>query len=146
MDDDEMIEVLRAVLASEAAPPQVIEAAVAAGAWTRLDHELAVLVADSADDAVPAGVRGSGADVRQLTYVADDLTIECEVAPDALRGQAVPAGDGLRVELVGPDGTGRPVQLRPDGSFLVRPAPAGPVGIRCHRPGHPSTLTPWLLP
>jgi hypothetical protein len=150
MDDDETLEVLRRSLADGAPdgdlPAAVLTAAEAAGGWARLDDELAVLVADSADEPVAAGVRGSAVDARQLTWVAGDLTVECELVPDGLVGQAVPAEDGLSVELVGPDGSVRPLELRPDGSFLVRPAPDGPVGIRCHRPGRPSTLTPWLLP
>lgn len=150
MDDDEMIEVLRLSLADGAAdgevPAAVLTAAETAGAWTRMDDELAVLIADSADEPAPAGVRGGAAGARQLTWVVDDLTVECELGPDGLVGQAVPAPNGLRLELVGPDGSGRPLELRPDGSFLVRPAPDGPVGIRCHRPGRPSTLIPWLLP
>jgi hypothetical protein len=149
MDDDETLKLLRAALAGadDRQPPvPVLAAAVAAGTWTRLDEQLATLVADSADGMASAGMRGSGADVRALTYTADGLTIECELAPDALLGQAVPVQPGITVELVWPDGTGRPLPLQPDGSFHVRPAPAGPVGIRCRRPGRPDALTPWLLP
>jgi hypothetical protein len=150
MDDDETLKLLRAALAGadDRQPPvPVLAAAVAAGTWTRLDEQLATLVADSADSAMTsAGMRGSGADVRALTYTTDGLTIECELAPDALLGQAVPVQPGITVELVWPDGTGRPLPLQPDGSFHVRPAPAGPVGIRCRRPGRPDALTPWLLP
>jgi hypothetical protein len=149
MDDDETLKLLRAALAGaddRQPPAPVLAAAVAAATWTRLDEQLATLVADSADDMASAGMRGSGADVRALTYTADGLTIECELAPDALLGQAVPVQPGITVELVWPDGTGRPLPLQPDGSFHVRPAPVGPIGIRCRRPGRPDALTPWLLP
>lgn len=150
MDDAEMLKVLRTALADsaqdEAPPARVVDAAVAAGGWTRLDGELAALVADSADEAVPAGVRGGAAEVRQLTYRSGELSIECELGPDTLIGQVLPAPAGTTVELVTPDGTGRPVGLRPDGGFLISPVPDGPVGLRCRRPGRPATVTPWLLP
>ena len=149
MDNDEIIEVLRSALTDrvqdEAPPNRVLAAAVAAGRWTRLDAQVAELVADSADDLVPTGARGEG-ELRQLTYAAGGLTIECELAADALRGQMVPATPGTSVELVEPDGTSQAILLRPDGSFAVRPAPEGPVGIRCRRPDHPDVLTPWLVP
>jgi len=56
----------------------------------------------------------------------------------------VPAS-GLRLELVRPDGQSRPLEVDPEGRFLLQPPPTGPVGIRCTRPGRQAVLTPWLL-
>jgi hypothetical protein len=150
MDDHEILKLLREALspatpeAGEEPPAHVIEAAFAAGGWTRLDHELAELVADSADRLATAGVRAGPTDLRQLTYSMEDLTIECELGAGALLGQVVPAA-GLRLELVEPDGESRPLEMDEAGRFLLQPPPAGPVGIRCIRPGRQAVLTPWLL-
>lgn len=150
MDDHEILRLLREALSpagpatDENPPAQVVEAALAAGDWTRLDYELAALVADSADSTAAAGVRAATADLRLLTYAWEDLTIECELGAGALLGQVVPAS-GLRLELVTPDGESRPMEIDAEGRFLVQPLPAGPVGIRCIRAGRQAVLTPWLL-
>jgi hypothetical protein len=150
MDDHEILKLLREALspaaqeAGEKPPAHVTEAAYAAGDWTRLDYELAMLLADSADSVGAAGVRAAPTDLRQLTYSLDDLTIECELGPDALLGQVVPAS-GLRLELVTPDGESRPLDVDAEGRFLVQPPPTGPVGVRCTRAGRQAVLTPWLL-
>jgi hypothetical protein len=150
MDDREILKVLCDALSpvrsseDEDPPPQVLDAAYAAGDWLLMDDRLAELVLDSADSLVTPGVRGSPGETRQLTYRLDDLTIECELAPDALLGQVVPVA-GVAVELVGPEGPSRAVDQDADGRFLVRPRPRGPVGIRCTRPDRPRVMTPWLL-
>lgn len=150
MDDHEILRVLREALSPAAPgatgypPAQAVQAAVAAGGWTRLDYELAALMADSADSVATAGVRSGPAELRQLTYLLEDLTIECELGPDALLGQVVPAAE-LRLELVTPDGGSRSLDVDADGRFMLRPPPTGPVGIRCTRAGRQTVLTPWLL-
>jgi hypothetical protein len=150
MDDHEVLKLLREALSSaepatdEDPPGQVVEAALAAGHWARLDYELAELVADSADSAATAGVRAATADLHQLSYAWENLTIECELGGGALLGQVVPAL-GSRLELVTPDGESRPIEIDEEGRFLLRPLPAGPVGIRCTRAGRQTVLTPWLL-
>lgn len=142
MDDDELLIVLRAALAAEAqATPRSIEAAEAAFEWLRVDDELAELVADSADQPALAGLRGSMH--RQLTYRFDDLLIDCEVGPDALLGQLIPAGPA-RIELWSADGQHRALELDDGGRFVAEPPPAGPVSIRCARAGR-TVVTPWLL-
>jgi hypothetical protein len=156
MDDDETMKILRnslrAAPASHAGTvPSVraIEDAVSAGQWIRMDDELAELVADSADDPVPVGVRGPAAAARMLTYRLDDLTLECEVAADALWGQAVwsqgAPGPRVRLELVTPDGAARSMDVDDEGRFLLQRVPPGPVGIRCTRDGRPRAMTPWFL-
>jgi hypothetical protein len=152
MDDDEIMNILREALSplpetakTDAPPAHVVGAALAAGDWLRLDHELAELVADSTDRAAASEVRGAAdSEFRQLTYRFDDLTIDCELTPEALRGQAAPA-ERLRLELVAPDGRSTLLDVGLDGRFLVQPPPVGPVGIRCVRPGRPRAMTPWFL-
>jgi hypothetical protein len=147
MDDHEILELLREALSpeiDEEPPASVLDAAFAAGGWARLDYELAELVADSADSVAAAGVRAAPADLRLLTYSLEDLTIECELGAEALLGQVVPAS-GSRLELVTPDGRSRPLEVDPQGRFLLQPPPTGPVGIRCTRPGRQVALTPWML-
>ena len=155
MDDHEILNVLREALshddagAAEYPPASAVEAAVAAGRWTRLDYELAALT-DSAESGEPvagvraAGVRADPVELRHLTYSLEDLTIVCELGPSGLAGLVVPA-TGLRLELVMPNGSSRQLDLDVDGRFLLDPPPAGPVGIRCTRPGRQAVLTPWLL-
>jgi len=149
MDEHEILKLLREALspaaleADEEPPASVIEAALAAGEWVLPDYELAELVADSADSAA-AGVRAAPADLRLLTYSLEDLTIECELGAGGLLGQVVPASGSL-LELITPDGRSRPLEVDPQGRFLLQPPPTGPVGIRCTRPGRQVALTPWLL-
>ena len=150
MDDREILEVLRDAVSpvrssgSEDPPPQVLEAAYAAGDWLLIDDRLAELVIDSADGLVAPGMRGSAAETRQLAYQLDDLRVECELTPEALFGQVVPPA-GVLVELVGPAGSERGIDLDAEGRFFVRPRPRGPVSIRCTRAGRPRVMTPWIL-
>jgi len=149
MDDHEMMVILREALSpgppgGEDPPDRVLEAAYAAGSWILLDAQLAELVVDTADARAVMGVRAPLADPHQLTYRLHDLTVECELDADALLGEVTPA-QALRLELVRPDGTHRPVDLDADGRFLVRPRPRGPVAILCTRAGGPAIVTPWFL-
>jgi hypothetical protein len=149
MDDHETMEILREALSpgpsgDEDPPDRVVEGAYAAGSWVVLDAQLAELVADSAHTRAAMGVRAPLADPHQMTYRLHDLTVECELDADALLGEVTPA-QVLRLELVQPDGTHRPVDLDADGRFLVRPRPRGPVAIRCTRTGGPAIVTPWFL-
>ena len=149
-EDQEMLKVLREAMSpdpsgeEEDPPARALDAAYAAGEWVRLDEELAELVADSAEMAAPLGVRASQAYSRQLTFQLEDLTLECELDADALLGQVASARD-LRLEVVWPDGSRRPIDLDADGRFLVRPRPRGPVAIRCTGPAGPAIVTPWFL-
>jgi hypothetical protein len=144
MDDDELMIVLREVLAEddEAISPSVIEDGESAFRWLRFDEELAELVFDSAETGALAGVRGGVQ--RQLTYRFDDLLIDCDIRPGALLGQLIPAMPA-RIELWSAGGARRPLDLDDEGRFAARPAVSGPISIRCSRPGQRDIVTPWLL-
>ena len=149
MDDHEIMMILREALSlgppeDEDPPDRVLEAAYAAGNWVLLDAQLAELVAEPAGTRAAPGVRATLADPHQLTYRLHDLTVECESDADALLGMVTPA-QALRLELVRPDGTHRPVDLDADGRFLVRPRPRGPVALRCTRAAGPAVVTPWFV-
>ena len=84
-----------AVLAARAVPPQFRVAARAAYDWRTLDAELATLTRDCAT--VPWTRRTGREDVaelRDLTFVAADLTVEVELGAERLLGQVVPPGPG----------------------------------------------------
>ena len=143
MDDDELMIVLRSVLApGEAVTRRSIESAESAFQWLRTEDDLAELVFDSVDAEPLAGVRGVLQ--RQLTYRFDDLQIDCEVSHDALLGQVIPAVPA-RVELWSADGVRQALDLDHEGRFMAEPTPVGPITIRCSREGHHDVVTPWLL-
>jgi len=154
MDDDEMLKLLQEALADgggdDEVPAAVVAAAVAAGGWARLDDELAVLVADSADEPVSTGVRGrESGGYRLLTYELDDCTLDCELMPDGLLGQVTTTGtvtlSAVTLSAVTPDGRDQPLPLDRDGRFLLRPLPGPTFALRCTRAGRGAALTPWVL-
>jgi hypothetical protein len=143
MDDDELMVVLRDVLApGEEVSQRSITSAESAFQWLRIEDDLADLVFDSVDAGSLAGVRG--ARQRQLTYRFDDLQIDCEVGHDALLGQLIPAVPA-RVELWSAGGVRQALDLDHEGRFMAEPTPVGPITIRCSREGHHDVVTPWLL-
>ncbi|HEV7658144.1 MAG TPA: hypothetical protein VGP36_25885 [Mycobacteriales bacterium] len=144
MDDDEILTFLRSALTDEdeQPPERVVEAAVAAGDWVRLDGELAVLVADSADEPALAGIRG-GTTARELSWALGELAVDCELQAGELRGQVRPAA-GVTLSVLTPRGPAADVPVDPDGRFLLRP-PGPTFALRCTRPGHPPAHTPWVL-
>ncbi|HYY12054.1 MAG TPA: hypothetical protein VE781_14045, partial [Kineosporiaceae bacterium] len=96
-----------------------------------VDGELADLVADSALEATPAGVRASAGSPRLLSFTAVDADIDVQVVQSAsgydLVGQVAPAGPAaVRLEA---DRTGQdPVEATADdlGRFAVAVPTAGP--------------------
>ncbi len=104
LDDEELLGLLSSALegfefdeADDPVPPGVDENSKWLHTFTQLDAELAELVSDSATSR-PVGVRGSGGS-RRITYAADDVEIEIEVAAIgqgnlAISGQVLPSMDG----------------------------------------------------
>ena len=123
-------------------PRHVVAAAGASLGWRALDTQLARLVADSLETA--GTVRGGA--VWLLTFEADELTLEVEVARsgDRLRiiGQVVPPRSALlRAEQ--PGGT---TETAADelGRFAIPDLPTGPTRFTCTAPGVAAT-TEWTL-
>src|SRR3954471_23967016 len=110
--DDELFDRLAATLrGAEESPAHVVELARASFGLHRLDAELAELaelVADSALDRTPAGLRDGGHSPRMLTFEAGDAEIEVQVTvagPAGWQGvgQVVPpAPAAVRVEPADP--------------------------------------------
>lgn len=115
-------------------PLAVVDLARASLTWRDPDAALADLVADSLADAGMVRTRGS-AGPRLLTFQADDLTIEVEVAEDdgscRLLGQLVPPS---RADVLVRWAAGH-TETRADeiGRFMVSGIPSGPVSISCTR-------------
>lgn len=132
-DDDELLTVLDSALhAALDVPADFIEVGMAAYAWHNIDAELAALTYDSAraaSDAI-ALTRAEPATLRALTFVAPDLTLELEVADDALRGQLVPPQPG-QVEVLAIDGTRLVAAVDEVGYFMIRPVPSGSFRLYC---------------
>ncbi len=118
------------VVARDAVPVSVVEAARASFAWRTVDDELAALVYDSADQLVLAGVRSAGS-ARQLTFERAGITIEVEVGGagrPSIVGQIVPPQPG-HMEVRHLDGSVH-VEVDEMGRFDVSPAPKGLMCLR----------------
>jgi hypothetical protein len=151
-DDDLLVADLRRIAAEvDPVPPGVIEAARAAIATRRLDHELAELVADSAD--ADSGlhfeaVRGPGvAESRLLTFDGGGVQVDVDLAP---------SGAGLRLigQFTAPvvecavergDGTAVDVDVDELGRFVADGIPAAPLRLR-YRSATGLIRTAWLVP
>ena len=150
--DDELFDRLAATLRGAEEPPeQVVELARASFGLHRLEAELAELVADSALEVTPAGVRGDVAAPRLLTFEAGDAEIEVQVsraegAGWQLLGQVVPpSAAALRLEPGDPSLA--PVEGDADelGRFSLRAVGGGPWRLICRRQGLPPVVSPWVL-
>lgn len=127
-------------------PPDVIGLARASLEWRDPDAALAELVADSLIDAAMVRTRDS-AGPRLLTFQADDLIIEVEVAEEGgrcrLLGQLVPPSRA-DVAVRWPDGY-REVHADEIGRFTVAGVPSGPVSLSCTREQAPkAVVTGWV--
>ena len=89
-DDDVLLGLLRDALAEEDVPDDAVATALAAFRLRSVDEELAELVADSLVDGV--AMRHDDQGPRQVTFRADDLRIELELAEDLVLGVLGPAG------------------------------------------------------
>lgn len=144
MNDDELMMLVREVLAADEEPStRVLAAARAAFRWLCVEDVLADLIFDSADQPAATGM-GSRSSARQLAYSCGDLLIECELDGGVLLGQVIPAGP-VRIDLRCGNGGQQQVPVDDQGRFAVEPAPAGPLSIRCRRAGRPAIVTPWVL-
>jgi len=148
-DDERLLAALgEAVRAGREVPARFVEMGKAAFAWHGVDAELAALAYDSAAGELvgePAGgTRAEPAELRALTFVASRLTIELEVAPDALLGQLVPPQQGA-VELHGRDGVATTTRADDVGWFTIRPLPSGLFRLRVSPDGGGPIITEWAM-
>ncbi len=145
LDDEQLLTELRASLAGvDDVPESVSEAARAAFEWRTIDEELAALSYDSfLDDKELAGVRSGGDGPRQLTFDAEDVTVEIEVESGRIIGQLVPPQSG-EVEVRQPGGSVT-VQADELGRFSCDGIGRGPVSLRCITPGATPIITEWIV-
>lgn len=156
-DDLLLAELGDALRAEREVPGALIEAGKTIFTWRSIDAELADLaharltydsLAD-ADDPVGtgtgdlAGVRSEQAALRSLTFAADDLSIELEVAGDAVLGQLVPPQPGI-VEVLTPDSNRVEVPVDEVGWFTVRPVPETRFRLTCRLGSGTSVVTDWI--
>jgi hypothetical protein len=152
-DDDLLMADLRRIAAEvDPVPPGVVESARAAITTRHLDHELADLVADSADadsGLLFEAVRGPGvAESRLLTFDGGGVQVDVDLAP---------AGSGLRVigQFTAPvtdcaveRGDGSAVEVAVDelGRFVADDVATGPLRLRYRTEAGSLVRTAWLVP
>lgn len=147
-DDLQLLGRVREVYAEiDPVPPHVVAAARAAIAWRNIDSELAELIEDT--ELTPAtGVR-SGAAPRLVTFEADTLTVEVEIAETGdqrcLMGQMVPPSAG-EVEIRNAERT-QVVEADDLGRFSASDVPPGPVSLVCRLKGTAErpVVTSWIV-
>lgn len=140
MDPDEelLTELNKAMKEATEVPPTFTVAGKAAFAWRNIDAELAVLSQESE----VTGTRADRAELRSLTFVASELTIELEITAEALVGQIVPAQPG-HIEAEGPKGRSGQVEVDEIGWFTIHPTPTGPVRLHLRTASGTSVRTEW---
>ncbi|GAA4736961.1 hypothetical protein [Phytohabitans rumicis] len=154
-DDDVLIAELRRV-AGEADPvPAVVVAAARAAITTRnLDHELARLVADSADADLGRSfeaVRGPARETesRLVSYEGGGVQVDLDLSPSGGGLRLIGQFSGAPVAectLEQGDGTSRPVAVDDLGRFAVEDLPAGPVRLRYRSATGDLVRTAWITP
>lgn len=118
--------------AADPVPPEAVEFARTSLSWRDPASALAELITDSLTDAALVRARRAGGP-RLLTFEADGLTIEVEVAENGekrrLLGQLVPPS---RAEVVIRWANGQThVNADEIGRFSASDIPAGPVSLSC---------------
>lgn len=145
--DHVLLAQLRSIFeAADPVPADALEIARASLSWRDPDLALAELVADSLTNTPLVRSRRAGGP-RLLTFEADGLTIEVEVAEDGdsrrLLGQLVPPS---RAEVVVRWANGHTNACADEiGRFTASAIPAGPVSFSC-TPEHATkpVVTSWV--
>jgi hypothetical protein len=145
-DDDELMARLQQALhRRQSVPVEFMETARNAYAWHDIDAELAQLTYDSGPGRqLAAATRAEDAQIRALTFTSARLTIELEVAPDAVLGQILPMQTAaLEVQMRSGE---EESQFSTDeiGCFAIRPVPRSPFRLRCRASGGVDVLTGWI--
>jgi hypothetical protein len=152
-DDDALMADLRRIAAEvDPVPPGVVDAARAAIATRHLDHELAVLVADSAEAGAGLlyeSVRGPGAaESRLLTFEGGGVQVDVDLAPSGRGLRLIGQFTGAVAECGVERGDGGSVEIDVDelGRFVADDVPAGPIRLRYRPEAGPVVRTAWLVP
>lgn len=144
-NEDRVMAEIAAALREPKVPSGVLEAAKGTYTWRTVDAELAALAYDSADaGGACAGVRGSTtAPVRSVSFEAPGIWIELTITDDCILGQILPPRSGV-LEAHRMDGTATQVAVDHDGSFQIRPLPAGPFRLRFRTASCCGVLTDYV--
>jgi hypothetical protein len=152
-DDDLLMAELRRIAAEvDPVPPGVIEAARAAIATRHLDHELAELIADSADadsGLLFESVRGPGmAESRLLTFDGGGVQVDVDLAPMGPGLRVIGQFTGAVTECAVERGDGDAVEVAVDelGRFVADGVPPGPIRLRYRSEIGQLVRTAWLVP
>jgi hypothetical protein len=147
-DDDELQNMLADALNGPWDMPQrIVDAGHAAYVWRTIDAELAALSRDSARGAgqPSAATRAEDATLRALVFVADNLTIELELTPNALVGQLTPVSAGSISACAEAHEVGS-APIDELGVFVLDPVPAVPIRLLCRTNSGRTVLTGWVSP
>lgn len=142
-DDDQLLAALRSALDEDGVPSRLVQQAKDMYLWRNVDEELAALTYDSLVDSSPVATRTETAPLRTLTFSTARLTIELDVAPDALHGQLIPPRSG-EVELESATGVRRRAAVSDLGAFTLRPIPPGSFRLHCRTDEDHLATTPWI--
>jgi hypothetical protein len=142
-NDATLMQLLADTLAAvEPVPADALAAAYAAADLRTIEEELAVLVFDSGGVGELVGMRGPDVDVRVLSFVHDDVTLDLQVGAEGETtiGQVTPALiTRVRVE----NDRGAVVEATLDGAGRFR-AETPPGALRVRLVG--VLVTPWITP
>lgn len=148
--DEELLKALGQALRSRwAVPAELVDAGRNAFAWRNIGAEIATLTYDSSQvQGHAVATRAEGASIRALTFASTRMTIELEVASDALLGQIVPAVPASISVQRQADAdalvTADVVTTDRIGCFLLAPVPDGVFRLRCQTREGLDVLTTWV--
>jgi len=131
-DDRTLLDDLRMALAEAGEVPQeFLVAGRSAYAWHGIDAELALaeVAFDSAYDAELATRATAAGASRMVSFQADDVTVDIEVASDGITGQVTPAEP---CHILGQGAVGTFDETTGDGAglFVLGAPPSGPIRLR----------------
>jgi hypothetical protein len=141
-DDDQLLAALRSALGEDGVPTRLVQQAKDVYLWRNVDEDLAALRYDSSIDRSVV-TRADAAPLRTLIFATKRLTIELDVAPDALCGQLIPPRSG-EVELESATGVRRKAGVDDLGAFRLRPIPPGSFRLHCRTEDNDIATTAWI--
>ncbi|MFC4561148.1 hypothetical protein ACFO4E_04675 [Nocardiopsis mangrovi] len=148
-DDEAFMAVLRSDTAPVGAMPAAVRRAARAAFAMRRDDAVFADLRDDSLGTTPVGLRDAGALAdapRYVRFEGPGVAVSMEVTSvdddRDLVGRVAPAG-AHSVEVRSPRGTSCH-DVDPDGTFLARGVPRGPVSLLVHRSGTAPATTRWL--